>query len=70
MRFGADADDAFAFVSTLGIVRGLLHDLDPDAAAGAVAALRQTLSDHETDDGVAFGGAGLAHHRAPLSLTG
>ena len=63
MRFGADADDAFAFVSTLGITRGLLHDLDPDAAAGAVAALRQTLADHETADGVDLRRRRLAHHR-------
>ena len=57
MRFGSDVDDAFAFMRTLGITRGLLHDLDPDTAAGALDALRRTLAEHETADGVAFDGA-------------
>ena len=57
MRFGADAQDAFDFMSTLGITRGLLHDLEPDAADAAIDALRGTLAEHETADGVTFGGA-------------
>ena len=57
MRFGTDARDAFEFMSTLGITRGLLHDLEPNAAAAAIDALRNTLMEHETTDGVTFGGA-------------
>jgi SAM-dependent methyltransferase len=57
MRFGDDTEDAFAFVSTLGITRGLLSDLDADAATAAVGALRTTMAEHETPDGVLLGGA-------------
>lgn len=57
LRFGSDADDAFAFVSTLGITRGLLHDLEPDAARRAVDLLRHALAEHAAADGVTFGGA-------------
>jgi len=55
--FGADADDAYRFMSTLGIVVGLTHDLDEVGRATADAALRQTIAAHETDDGVLFGTA-------------
>ena len=57
MRFGSDVDDAFAFMRTLGITRGLLHDLDDATAAAALDALRRTLDEHETADGVVFDGA-------------
>jgi len=57
MRFGADVDDAFAFVSTLGMTRGLLHDLEPDVATAALTALRTELGDHETPEGVLLQGA-------------
>jgi SAM-dependent methyltransferase len=57
MRFGADVDDAFSFVSTLGITRGLLQGLEPEAATAALAALRQALTDHETPDGVLLHGS-------------
>jgi SAM-dependent methyltransferase len=57
MRFGADVDDAFAFVSTIGMTRGLLHDLEPDAATTAMEALRRTLAEHAGPDGVTFDGA-------------
>lgn len=57
MRFGRDTEDAFTFVSTQGITRGLLGDLDADAAAAAVEELRRALADHETPDGVVLGGA-------------
>jgi SAM-dependent methyltransferase len=67
MRFGADVADAFAFVSTLGMVRGLSHDLDADTAEGCLEALRQTLAEHETPDGVVFSGsAWLITGRASL----
>ena len=51
---GSDADDAFAFVSTFGITRGLTQDLDEESRARALDALRRTVVDHETDDGVLF----------------
>jgi SAM-dependent methyltransferase len=57
MRMGVDAEDAFAFVSTLGLTRGLLHDLEPEAASDALAALQRTIADHDMPDGVTFGGA-------------
>jgi SAM-dependent methyltransferase len=57
LRFGADLEDAFAFVSTLGMTRGLLHDLAPDVAGEAVESLRQALAAAATDDGVVLGGA-------------
>jgi SAM-dependent methyltransferase len=53
-HFGDDADDAYSFVRGLGIVRGLLHDLDPDAAARGMDDLRAALAARETGDGVAF----------------
>ena len=52
MYFGVDADDAWAFVSGQGVVRGLTQDLDEATKAEALAALKQVLADHATDDGV------------------
>lgn len=57
IRWGTDTDDAFSFVSTLGITRGLTQDLDPSSHGRALEALRRTLAEHETDDGVMFAGA-------------
>ena len=57
MRLGADADDAFAFVSTTGPVRGLLDDLDAATAENAMNELRGTLAKHASAEGVTFGGA-------------
>jgi len=57
MRFGHDAKDAFEFLSTLGITRGLLQDLDPDTAASATDQLRRTIAEHEDNNGVTFGGS-------------
>jgi SAM-dependent methyltransferase len=57
VRVGADPDDAFAFISTAGVARGLLEDLDPSAASGALDALRQTFVEHASADGVTFGSA-------------
>lgn len=63
---GTDTDDAFAFVSTLGITRGLTHDLDDAGRAAALEALRACLRAHETSDGVLFGGsAWLVHASRP-----
>ena len=64
--FGADADDAFAFVSTLGMTRGLTHDLDDAGKAAALGALHTSLRAHETSDGVLFrGSAWLACASSP-----
>jgi SAM-dependent methyltransferase len=52
MCFGRDADDAYSFLATFGITRGLTHDLDADTRAAALAAMRNLLDKHETSDGV------------------
>lgn len=52
MYFGTDAKDAFAFVKTMGIVKGLSHDLEPADAAQGLHNVEQLLVDHETADGV------------------
>ena len=57
LYFGEDADDAWAFVSGQGVVRGLTQDLEAATKADALAALKQVLSDHATDDGVLLGAA-------------
>lgn len=54
---GEDADDAFSFVSTLGMTRGLTEDLDDAPRVAALDALHTTLVEHETDGGVLFGGS-------------
>lgn len=54
VEFGIDAEDAMSFVGTFGITKGLTQDLDEEARAGALDALRRTLVDHETDRGVLF----------------
>jgi SAM-dependent methyltransferase len=55
IEFGSDADDAFAFMCTLGIVEGLTHDLDDDKRTLALTELRKTVAAHESADGVFFG---------------
>lgn len=55
LRLGADVDDAFAFVSTFGITKGLTQDLDDRDKAAALDRLKSRLTDHETNDGVLFG---------------
>jgi SAM-dependent methyltransferase len=57
IRFGDDAEDAFSFVSTLGVTRGLTQDLDSARKAAALDALHTILVEHETDDGVLFDGS-------------
>jgi SAM-dependent methyltransferase len=53
-ELGSDAENAFAFVSTFGITKGLTEDLDENMRARALHALRRVLSERETDDGVLF----------------
>ncbi len=55
VRFGTDADDAYSFMSTLGMTRGLTQDLDDAGRAAALEALHASLREHETGDGVLFG---------------
>ena len=57
MRIGVDADDTFSFAGSFGITRGLINDLDDAGKATALATLKRTLVDHESDDGVVFHGA-------------
>ena len=51
-RFGGDLDAAVAMAREIGMMRPLLADLDADAVARAVDALRTALAAHETRDGV------------------
>lgn len=55
IEFGSDAEDAFAFMRTLGIVAGLTHDLDDAGRAYALAELQRTVAAHESAEGVLFG---------------
>ena len=54
---GKDGEDAFRFISSTGAVRGMLQGLDEPEAASALIALRETMSAHDTGDGVVFGSA-------------
>lgn len=66
MTFGVDADDAYAFLLTMGIVEWLTHDLDPQTRAGALDQLRSAVESHEEPGGVAFGSSSwLVTARAP-----
>jgi SAM-dependent methyltransferase len=55
---GADTEDAFAFFSGIGVVRGLLNGLDSDARQTALETLRDGLAAHASPDGVLLGAAG------------
>ncbi len=57
--FGRDADDAFAFVRHLGMVKGVTEDLDEQARVAAFDGLQAMLRRHESDDGVLLGTASL-----------
>ena len=52
---GWDAEDALRFIVNLGLVRGLLQDLDASRRAAALASLKETIAAHETPDGVMSG---------------
>lgn len=54
---GADVEDAWSFLSTMGIVRGLTDGLVPEARKEAFDNLRRAIATHETDDGVVFDSA-------------
>jgi SAM-dependent methyltransferase len=52
MWFGSDADDALQFV--LGLLGWMLDGVDATGRAQAIEALRRTLTEHATDDGVVY----------------
>jgi SAM-dependent methyltransferase len=54
---GADAEDAFGFMSTGGMARGMLADLDESARSRALEGLRATMAAHANGKGVVFGSA-------------
>jgi SAM-dependent methyltransferase len=54
VRFGSDADDAWPFVASMGIVRGLTEGLDDYARTKALEQLRRVLVAHESSEGVVF----------------
>lgn len=51
---GATADEAFEFMSTSGVARGLMEDLDEAARAEGLDRLRQAIAAYETPEGVLF----------------
>ena len=58
VRLGDDAEDAYAFVSAMGIVKGLTSDLDTAGRARALEAVRATVEAHATPGrGVLLGAA-------------
>jgi SAM-dependent methyltransferase len=66
VTFGRDLEDAWQFVSTIGMARGLTADLDEPTRKAALDRLRRTLEEHETAAGVCFGGsAWLITARSP-----
>ena len=52
--FGADGDEAFDFAQGIGIVKGLLDDLDDAKRAEALDSLRTVIDARDAGDGVAF----------------
>ncbi|HUR13027.1 MAG TPA: class I SAM-dependent methyltransferase [Mycobacteriales bacterium] len=54
---GRDPDDAYAFLSRSGVVRGLLEALPPEQGEEGLAALRAVMEAHATGDGVVLGSA-------------
>lgn len=57
MRFGATADEAFAFWAGSGLSHGLLGQADEATRQRAFAALRELFARHEMKDGVLLGSA-------------
>ncbi len=54
VHLGADADDAFTFVSQMGLTRALLDGLDPASRAASLDKLRGALEAAAGDGGVAM----------------
>jgi SAM-dependent methyltransferase len=55
---GSDGDDAFEFIASTGVFRGMTGSLDDADRARAIDALHATMDDHDTGRGVEFGAAG------------
>jgi SAM-dependent methyltransferase len=55
MLFGRDPHDAYGYIASMGIARGLVSDLDPARKEQALGDLRGLLDEHATADGVLFG---------------
>ena len=55
MDFGRDADDAYTFLQTFGITKGLTETLGDDERRRAMDALLAVVDEHETPEGVLFG---------------
>ncbi|MDP8936146.1 MAG: methyltransferase domain-containing protein [Actinomycetota bacterium] len=55
IELGADADDAFSFVRTMGIVHGLTQDLDDATRARALDDVHAMLAAHQREEGVLLG---------------
>jgi SAM-dependent methyltransferase len=57
MYFGRDAEEAFQFVSSLGVARSMLEPSDADRRRAALDALRRTITAHERGNGVFYDSA-------------
>ena len=55
LHVGPDADHAFASVRKMGVVDGLLRELEGSAREGALGRLWRTIEEHLTPEGVLFG---------------
>lgn len=55
IHLGANVDDAFAFVRTMGMVLGLTRDLDEPIRRQALERLHDVLAAYETEEGVLLG---------------
>lgn len=66
--FGADAEEALAFVSGLGLTRALLHDLDEASRRTALDRLRDLVADHATDEGVMFASSAWLVTARPVGI--
>lgn len=55
LEFGRDAVDAYSFVRTMGIVEGLIRDLDEATMAACLERVRAMLAAHQTHGGVLLG---------------
>jgi hypothetical protein len=54
MWFGRHVDEALAFLSTIGVVKGMLTGVDEAGQAEALAMLRRSIDSHLTADGVVY----------------
>jgi hypothetical protein len=55
--FGPNPDAAFAFVKDMGFVRFMLSSLDDDVRTQTLAALRESMVEHASSEGVFYDSA-------------